>query len=179
MITRIAAPDIQTEAARCPAEGREFLPARIFQINASGGGVPKLPLLQAEISTDGLEGDRQEDLRHHGGPDRALCLYSLERILALQNEGHPIIPGAAGENLTLTGLDWGEVRPGLILRLGARAVIEIVSFTEPCGKIRGLFSDGDVDRISQAVHPGWSRVYARVRLPGRIRVGDAVQWGQG
>ena len=37
----------------------------------------------------------------HGGPERALCLFSLERILELQAEGHPIFPGAAGENITI------------------------------------------------------------------------------
>ena len=64
-------------------------------------------------------GSWSQDRKHHGGPDRAVCLYSLERILALQEEGHPIYPGAAGENLTLTGLDWEALQPGMTLRLGA------------------------------------------------------------
>ena len=59
----------------------------------------------------GLEGDRHRNRKLHGGPDRALCLFSLERIEALQAEGHPIEPGTLGENLTLA--DWtGRGPPG-------------------------------------------------------------------
>ena len=63
--------------------------ARIFQINVSSGGAPKLPVHAATVTPGGLEGDHQNDRKNHGGPDKALCLYSLERILALQAEGHP------------------------------------------------------------------------------------------
>ncbi len=72
---------------------------RIFQINVSNGGVPKFARQQAELTPLGLVGDRQEETDVHGGPERALCLFSLERILALQAEAHPIFPGAIGENL--------------------------------------------------------------------------------
>lgn len=144
---------------------------RIFQINASRGGVPKLALPEAEVAVDGLVVDRQADLKHHGGPERALCLYSLERILDLQAEGHPIFPGAAGENLTLTGIPWDEVTPGCTVRLGEEVEIEIVSYTVPCATIRRYFVAEKPLRISQKHHPGWSRVYARVLRTGRIVVG--------
>jgi len=151
--------------------------ARIFQINASDGGVPKLPLIRAAVTTDGLTADRQADLKHHGGPDRAVCLYALERILALQAEGHPIFPGAAGENLTLWGLDWDRIGPGTILRLGDEVVVEIVSYTVPCGTIGAFFTERQVGRIRQEKNPGWSRVYARVLQGGEISVGDGVKVG--
>ena len=79
---------------------------RIFQLNVSNGGVPKLPVREALLTPDGLEGDRQAHPQIHGGPERALCLYALERILELQAEGHPIYPGSIGENITVCGLDW-------------------------------------------------------------------------
>ena len=63
--------------------------SRVFQINISDGGVPKLPVQSVEVTADGLAGDRQRNLKYHGGPDRAVCLYSLERLLALQDQGHP------------------------------------------------------------------------------------------
>ena len=94
-----------------PAADPDF--PRIFQINISDGGVPKLPVGHAVIDFSGAQGDRQRNLKHHGGPDRALCLFSLERILALQQEGHAIVPGATGENLTVVGLDWNTARPSL------------------------------------------------------------------
>ena len=152
--------------------------ARIFQINISDGGVPKYPVQQAEVTADGLVGDRQADLEHHGGPDRALCLFSLERIIVLQEEGHPIFPGSTGENLTITGLPWDEMEPGVQLRLGSDVCIEITSFTSPCGKIKESFVHGDLRRNSQEDNPGWSRLYARVLKPGVLKIGDAVRPGK-
>ena len=70
---------------------------KIFQIHVSQGGVPKRAVPSTSISIDGLAGDLQQNLLVHGGPDRAVCIYSLERIQALQVEGHPIYPGAIGK----------------------------------------------------------------------------------
>jgi MOSC domain-containing protein YiiM len=148
--------------------------ARVFQINVSNGGVPKLPVHAAVVTSLGLKGDHQNDREHHGGPDRALCLYSLERILALQAEGHPVFSGSTGENLTFVGLDWAQVAPGRRLRLGAEVVIEITGYASPCLKIASSFVEGRTARVSQKEHPGWSRQYARVLSPGRVRPGDLV-----
>jgi len=151
--------------------------AHIFQINASQGGVPKLGLHPATITFEGLVGDRQNNPDVHGGPDRALCLYSLERILALQQEGHPIYPGAIGENLTISGLDWDEVVPGKRLQIGDNVVVLLTSFTQPCNSIVAAFSGGKSStRVSQKLHPGWSRLYARVEQEGSIKVGDPVKF---
>lgn len=146
----------------------------IFQINVSDGGVPKLARREAEVTTVGLSEDRQRHTEFHGGPERALCLFSLERILALQAEGHPIFAGAIGENVTVAGLDWSRVVPGTRLRLGDSVLIEVASYTTPCNTIRRSFNDGDYGRVSQRRHPGWSRAYARVLQTGTIRVGDSV-----
>jgi MOSC domain-containing protein YiiM len=122
----------------------------------------------------GLKGDHQNDREHHGGPDKALCLYSLERILALHTEGHPIFSGSSGENLTLSGLDWDVLVPGVCLSLGDEVEIEITSYASPCPKIAGSFAEGQIRRMSQEQHPGWARLYARVLSPGAIRIGDRV-----
>lgn len=148
--------------------------ASIFQINISHGGVPKLAVREAEVMDLGLVGDAHNNTKVHGGPMRALCLYSLERILALQAEGHPISPGSTGENLTLAGLDWDAIVPGARLRLGDTVEIEVTQYTEPCPKITGSFAGGDASRMAQDKHPGWSRVYARVLTPGHILVADKV-----
>ena len=147
---------------------------RVFQINASNGGVPKLPLHKAEVTFLGLAEDRQAHPEYHGGPERAVCLYSLERILALQAEGHSIFPGSIGENLTLTGLDWETISPGLQIRLGEEVLLEITHYTPPCKNIASSFARQEFARVSQKKHPGWSRVYARVLHPGRIQTGDPV-----
>ena len=147
----------------------------VASINISGGGVPKGRVAAAKVAPLGLQGDDQDDKVHHGGPDRAVCLYSLERVRALQAEGHPIEPGSAGENLTVEGLHWESVMPGLRLKVGASVVLEITSFTSPCKTIRRSFVDGRFIRISQKVHPGWSRVYARVIDEGDVGIGDRVE----
>jgi MOSC domain-containing protein YiiM len=147
---------------------------RIFQLSRSGGGVPKLAVREAMLTPDGLEGDWQRNRRHHGGPERALCLYALERILELQGEGHPIFPGSVGENVTTVGLDWARLEPGARLALGDEVVVEISSYTNPCKIIAASFVEGGFKRISQKVHPGDSRLYARVLRPGRLSVGQLI-----
>ena len=79
----------------------------------SGGGVPKLPVDEAVIDLRGVVGDVQKTQRHHGRPWQALCLWSKEKVDLLAAEGHPITYGAAGENVSVTGIDWADVRPGV------------------------------------------------------------------
>ena len=136
---------------------------------------PSAPSTAPSIGTLGVEGDRQESTEFHGGPERALCLFSLERIEALQAEGHSIVPGGAGENITIAGLDWDDVGPGRRLRLGDSVLIEITRYTAPCTKIRANFAAGDFNRVNQKTHPGWSRAYARVLEGGPLLPGDAVE----
>lgn len=90
----------------------------LYSINVSNGGVPKLARRAAAVLASGVEGDRQRDLEHHGGPTRAVSLYSLELIRALQAEGHPIDVGCIGENLTLAGVPWEHMVPGATLAVG-------------------------------------------------------------
>jgi len=123
----------------------------------------------------GVAGDAQRDREYHGGPDRALCLFSMELIRALQAEGHPIAPGQTGENLTVEGLDWDAVAPGARLLLGEDVLVEVTRYTSPCANLRAAFTGGDYARVSQKRHPGASRVYARVLRTGAIRRGDPVR----
>jgi MOSC domain-containing protein YiiM len=146
---------------------------QVFSINCSDGGVPKFPVSEALVTSSGVFGDRQKNLKYHGGPDRAVCLFSAERIRALQEEGHPIGTGTTGENLTLTGIDWDLVTPGSRIDVG-EAILEVTSYTKPCKTIRESFVDEHFVRMSQKLHPGWSRVYARVLTEGLVRTGDHV-----
>lgn len=147
----------------------------VVSINLSGGGVPKKRVSDAKVSLLGLHGDAHDDKEHHGGADRAVCIYCIERIHALQAEGHPIDVGTAGENLTVEGLDWELVVPGTRMKVGAQILLEIASFTSPCKTIKDSFVEERFVRISQKVHPGWSRVYARVLSEGDVHFGDSVE----
>jgi MOSC domain-containing protein YiiM len=155
------------------ALGRAPVPGRVDWLCVSSGGVPKLPVHSAELTELGLVGDAHRKPMH-GGPTAALCLYSLEVIHALQAEGHPIYPGAVGENVTIVGVDWSRVQPGDRLRLGP-TLVEVTRYTTPCVNVQGAFKDGRFARILATRHPGESRAYARVIETGRITVGDPVE----
>jgi len=149
---------------------------RLDAINMSRGGVPKRSVFEALVTAAGLDGDRQRDTRFHGGPDRALVLYSVEIIQALQREGHPIAVGATGENLTVAGVDWAQVTPGTALHVGGARLV-VTRYVTPCAKVAWCFLNDEFARIEHRLHPGWSRVAARVVGEGIVRVGDAVTIG--
>jgi MOSC domain-containing protein YiiM len=147
---------------------------RIVQISVSPGGLPKMAVAAARVTPLGLEGDGHRNKQHHGGPERAVCLFAMEIIDKLRAEGHAIVPGTIGENVTVQGLEWSTVTPGCHLRLGESVVLQVTRFTSPCTNIMPVFKGGDFTRVSEKRHPGWSRVYARVLATGSIRQGDAV-----
>lgn len=147
--------------------------ATIVQLSRSRGGVPKLAIDEAVVTANGLEGDKQRDRRFHGGPTRALCLYSDDLIEQLTREGHPVTRGSLGENVTIRGLDWREIVPGTRLAIG-EVEVEITSYAAPCKTIRASFAGDEFKRISQKLHRGWSRVYCRILREGTLRVNDAV-----
>ena len=148
--------------------------ATVVSINVSNGGVPKLPITSARVTTLGVEGDRHADPKHHGGPDQALCLYPREVIEHWQAEGHPIGIGSVGENFTIAGLDWDALDEGVRLRIGADVVAELTWPAVPCTKQARWFTDGDFSRLSEQRHPGKSRWYAKVLTEGIVNVGDEV-----
>lgn len=146
---------------------------RVEQISVSAGGVPKTAIAEGVVGVEGIEGDGHRDKKHHGGPERALCLFSAELIAELRREGHPIVAGGVGENLTISGLDWATVVPGKRYRVG-EVEIEITGFTTPCPNITDSFTGGEFKRISNRLHAGQSRVYAKVLKTGPIRTGAPV-----
>jgi MOSC domain-containing protein YiiM len=146
---------------------------RVAQINVSAGGVPKRAVAAARVAKAGIEGDRQATRKHHGRPWQALCLWSGDVIERLRAEGHPVEPGAAGENVTITGLDWAQIRPGVRMRVGD-ALVETSLYALPCAKNARWFVDGDFRRMEHTRERGVSRIYAWVLVDGDVRTGDPV-----
>lgn len=140
----------------------------------SGGGVPKLAVDEVAIGPRGLDGDAQRTRQHHGRPWQALCLWSAEVVARLAAEGHPIVPGAAGENISISGIEWSDVRPGTRLLLGAEVVAEVTPHALPCRNNARWFLEGDFRRMGHAREAGISRAYASVLHGGTLRVGDPV-----
>ena len=148
----------------------------VHSINVSvSGGVPKLPIKQAFVRFEGVEGDlnRFRTERKNGDPGRAVSIFSMERILQLQEEGHPIDIGTAGENFTVEGIDWSKMEVGMIIRLGS-TLIRLSEPCAPCSKIGGSFMENEFSRIDQNKRRGWSRWSASVIEEGAVSVGDAV-----
>ena len=91
----------------------------------------------------------------------------------MRAEGHPIHPGAAGENLTLSGIDWTSIRPNTRILFGA-VVLETSLPALPCKHNAQWFSDGDFMRMHHERHPGETRWYATVIEAGSVATGDTV-----
>jgi MOSC domain-containing protein YiiM len=144
---------------------------RIIQLSLSDGGVPKLPVPEAEVGELGLIGDRQKHKKIHGGPDRALCLFSLEVIEKLQREGHPIYPGSTGDNVTIAGIDWAVLQTGSRLQLGD-VIVELTSTADPCKQIAASFIDRKFRRLDVTGEMRW---YCRIVQGGVLRVGMPVR----
>jgi len=150
---------------------------RIASVNISAGGVPKKPVPDAWVGRLGLDADRHNEPEPmHGGPDQAVCLYSIEAIERVAADGHQAFPGAYGENLTLEGIDWGSLRAGNVLVIGeAGPTLELVSYAAPCQTIAHWFVERGIARISPKAHPEDARWYARVLVEGRAAPGDRVE----
>jgi len=173
---------IKTVFPRLLAEGRSaveragVLPqtasGSVVQLNVSQGGVPKTPVDVVEVGFAGIDTDSQNDRRHHGRPFQALCVWSEEIIDQLKADGHPIYAGAAGENITIRGIDWNTLEPGTNVAIGP-TLVQISSYAVPCGKQAQWFSDRDFSRLHHDKGE-ISRLYATVLEAGSISVGDDV-----
>ena len=146
--------------------------ARIVQLSASKGGVPKLAIREARATTLGLDVDKQKHTKIHGGPERALCLFSLEVLQALQDEGHPIFPGSTGENVLISGLDWKQLGAGTRIALGETVVVELTRTATPCKNIADSFLRREFKRLER---PDQMRWYSRVITEGPLRVAMPVR----
>jgi MOSC domain-containing protein YiiM len=150
---------------------------RVASVNISPGGVPKLPVPEQWVGLLGLADDRHtEPAPSHGGPDQAVCLYSMEAIARVAADGHTAFPGAYGENLTLEGVEMDSLAPGDRLAIGEDGlVIEITWNAAPCKTQAHWFLNGRFARISHKTHPGDARWYARVISEGPVRPGDELR----
>ena len=140
------------------------------------GGVPKTPVDEVSVGIRGIVGDGQAHRQHHGRPFQALSLFSVELVEELRREGHPIVPGGVGENITTRGLDWEALQPGVQVRIGT-VVAEVSCFADPCSQIAHNFIGRNFSRIDEHRITGSGRRYAWVLEPGEIRVGDAIVIG--
>jgi MOSC domain-containing protein YiiM len=136
-------------------------------------GLPKKPIDTATIGWRGIEGDVQSSRLHHGRPWQALCIWSTDAIDSLRAQGHPIAPGFAGDNITISGIPANAFRPGAHFRIGAvRGFFS--AYTIPCSKNNEWFQNKNIMAMSHT-QGNFSRIYAMVTHTGTISVGDTCE----
>jgi len=110
----------------------------------------------------GIEGDRK------GKGDRHLNLMAAETLAQLTGEGFQTEPGAMGEQLVLSGIDVNRLAPGVRLRIGEQAVVEVAQPRTGCDR----FSHIQGKPISATT--GRLGVMAKVVAAGEVKIGDGV-----
>jgi MOSC domain-containing protein YiiM len=121
-----------------------------------------------------LQGDRQADLRVHGGADKAAYLYPFEHYAfwAAETGRDDFAHGQFGENFTTTGLLEDDVHIGDILRIGA-ARVQVSQPRTPCFKLGvRMGDDGFPARFTAANRTGF---YLRVLEEGLVAAGDTIE----
>jgi MOSC domain-containing protein YiiM len=129
--------------------------------------MPKLPVPGAQVTAEGVAGDSQRNRKFHGGPDRAICLYSEELYEFLRDNGIAVSAGQIGENFTTRGLDLASLQPGDRLRVGG-CVVEITAVRVPCSQLRKWGATLPEVIVGRS---GW---VAKVTEPGPVQPGDEI-----
>lgn len=141
----------------------------MHQGGAVSSAIHKRPVADVflQLDAENLDGDRQADRHVHGGPDKALYVYSEDNLRAWRAElgGGPFDPGDIGENLTVAGVDESSVCIGDVWRWG-EALIEVAQPRSPCFKLALRTGRPEMTRLfEQSGRCGW---YMRVLRTGLV-----------
>ena len=136
-------------------------------------GGAKRPVPRAVLRVSGFEGDGQADRRNHGGPDKAVCVYSSVHYPHWQRMlGRRLDPGAFSENLTVSGIREARVCVGDVFRAG-EAVVQVSTPRTPCYKVAG--KNGEKQLPKWISGSGYTGFYMRVLEEGLVQKGDAFE----
>jgi MOSC domain-containing protein YiiM len=132
----------------------------------------KLPFEGAlHLGREGFLGDQQVDRVNHGGPDKAVLVYSSEHHSHWENFlGRE--PGAAafGENLTVEGVTEESACIGDTYRVGG-ALVQVSQPRIPCFKMNVRHERTDV--LKEMIRTGYTGFYLRVLEEGTIQAGNS------
>ncbi|MFR9729378.1 MOSC domain-containing protein [Saccharopolyspora sp. MS10] len=137
-------------------------------------GIDKRPVPGKVLFTEsGVRGDQVIDREHHGAWYQAAYAFDVEDLRFWSAElGKDLVPGNAGENLSLAGCDSSAALVGARWRVGG-AVLRVTGPRTPCRVFAGFWDvRGLVKRFAAVGRPG---AYFAVEQPGEIAAGDRVE----
>lgn len=125
------------------------------------------------LSKLGFEGDQVADTVNHGGPDKAVNVYSHEHYAFWEQETGTALPpvSAFGENLTVRGMLERDVCIGDIYQIGD-AVVQISQGRIPCGKI--TVRTGIEGMRNKFIETKLTGFYLRVLQEGYVSPGSTI-----
>lgn len=129
---------------------------------------------EAFLSVDGFQGDGIADTKHHGGPDRAVCIYPGEHYSYWKKEFSCMLPTSTfGENLTVDGMLEKDICIGDMFTVGD-AVIQVTQGRVPCstiskrtglpGLMKGMINTGFTGYLCRVVKEGIVRSNSPITL---------------
>ncbi|EJL27903.1 MOSC domain-containing protein [Brevibacillus sp. BC25] len=144
-----------------------------YQNKEVSTGIFKSPATKAlYLSFLNFEGDGQADLVHHGGKEKAVCVYPYEHYpfweAELQRE---LAIGAFGENLTIRGLVETDVCIGDTFQLG-EAIVQVSQPRQPCYKLSVRY--GVPEMLVKVQETGYTGFYFRVLKEGLVSHTDGL-----
>lgn len=121
-----------------------------------------------------LEGDRQVDLRYHGGEHKAIYAYPHEHYATWAEElgRDDLTFGQFGENFTTEGLLETDVHIGDRFRVG-EVLVEVTQPRVPCFKL-GI-KMGDPRFVRTFLESERCGFYLRVLEEGMVEAGDTIE----
>ena len=125
------------------------------------------------VRTLNLDGDKQSDLRVHGGPKKAVYIYPSEHYEYWRRElpDFALPWGAFGENLTTSGLLEDDIRIGDRIAIGT-AEFQVTQSRQPCFKLGIRF--GDEGMLKRFITSDRSGFYVAVVREGEVGAGDGI-----
>jgi MOSC domain-containing protein YiiM len=136
-------------------------------------GMCKKPVTHYLVLThQGFEGDGVGDLKHHGGVDKAVCVYAIDHYEYWEKVLGRKMPDAAfGENFTVTDMNEDDVCIGDIYRVGT-ALTQVSQPRQPCSTLAARY--GRDDFVKLVVDSGRTGFYLKVLEEGRVKAGDSL-----
>ncbi|MCP2334230.1 MULTISPECIES: MOSC domain-containing protein [Actinoalloteichus] len=121
----------------------------------------------------GVAGDTIVDTASHGGWYRAAYAFELAELRYWSQElGRELVPGNAGENLTLDGMDSSDAVIGERWRIGS-AVLRVTGPRTPCRVFAGFW---EAERfVRRFTERGRTGAYLAVDEEGLVSAGDRVE----